>query len=58
MGIINTKYQAIEVYRRFEDIWTYRQFVPDQEVELESIRLSLPIAAFYEFTEVLVKEDS
>lgn len=56
--LINTKYQAIEVYRRFEDIWTYRQFVPDQEVELESIRLSLPIAAFYEFTEVLVKEES
>ena len=54
--LINTKYQAVEVYRRYEDIWTYRQFDPGQEVELASMELSLPIAAFYEFTEVPVKE--
>jgi len=56
--LINTKHQAVEVYRPYEDIWTYRQFDPGQEVELASMGLSFPIAAFYEFTEIPVKEES
>ncbi len=56
--LINTKYQAVEVYQRQEDIWTYRQFDPDQEVDLVSIGFSFPIATCYEFTEILVKEEN
>jgi Uma2 family endonuclease len=55
--LINTKYQAVEVYRRLEDIWTYQQFDPGQEVELASLGLSFPIAAFYELTEVPIRQE-
>jgi Uma2 family endonuclease len=50
--LINTKYQAVEIYQRQEDVWTYRQFDPGQEVEFASLELSFPMAALYEFTEV------
>ena len=55
--LVNTKYQAVEIYRRLEDIWTYQLFDPGQEVELVSLGLSFPVAAFYELTEVPIRQE-
>ncbi len=45
--LIETKYQAIEVYCRTSQIWTYQVYGPGDEVELTSIGVRLPVAALY-----------
>lgn len=47
--LIDTQLQAVDVYRRQTDnLWTLHPFGPDDEVELSSIGIRLPIAALYE----------
>src|SRR5205823_9792039 len=45
--LIATKYQLVEVYRRTSPRWTYDAYGPDDEVELTSIDVRLPVAVLY-----------
>jgi Uma2 family endonuclease len=45
--LIATKYQLIEVYRRMSPRWTYDAYGPNDEVELMSIDVRLPVALLY-----------
>lgn len=45
--LIATKYQLVEVYRRMSSRWTYDAYGPDDEVELMSIDVRLPVAVLY-----------
>ena len=47
--LVNTRRQAVEVYRRAsENLWTLHFFEPGDQVKLESLSISIPIAAIYE----------
>lgn len=47
--LVNTQRQAVEVYRRAsENLWTLHFFGPGEQVELESLNVSIPVAAIYE----------
>ena len=48
--LVNSEYQAVEVYRRGGRNWTYHRFESGDEVELAGIGAPIPIAAFYERT--------
>ena len=52
--LISTQYQMVEVFRRYADgnMWLYQQYVPDQIVELASIRLTIPLGNIYRLTDV------
>ncbi len=51
--LIATAYRAVEVFRRTTEGWTaFRIYGPDDTVELESIGVTIPVAALYRRTEV------
>ena len=45
--LMSTKYQAVEVYRRTSQIWTYQAYGSGDEIELLSIGARVTVAAFY-----------
>src|SRR5579863_6962886 len=45
--LIATKYQAVEVYRRTSQSWTYDAYGPKDEVELTSLAITISVAALY-----------
>ena len=50
--LVSTDEQAVDVYRRAsEKLWTLHLFGPNDEIELKSISVNVPIAAFYENVE-------
>jgi Uma2 family endonuclease len=51
-ALVNSDYQAVEVYRRGGADWTYRRYEAGDEVELVGIGARLPIAVFYRRTTV------
>ena len=57
--LVNTQCQLVEVFQRQSDgnLWLYQQFGPGQEVDLASIGLKFPLAAFYDLTSVPVEEE-
>jgi Uma2 family endonuclease len=50
--LVNTKYQAVEVFHRTLKIWEYQAYGPGDEVELASIGVCFPLAALYRRTTV------
>lgn len=48
--LVNSDYQAIEVYRREGPDWIYRRYEPGDEVVLPSIGLRCPVSAVYRLT--------
>lgn len=47
--LVSTDEPAVDVYRRAsEKLWTLHLFGPGDDVELKSIQVTVPIAAFYE----------
>jgi len=53
--LINTRRQLVEVYRRQGAKWDYQKLGPDQELELATMGLTIPVATLYKLTEVPVK---
>jgi len=45
--LVSTKYQAVEVYRRALQVWTYQAYGPGDDMELPSIGVRVSVAAFY-----------
>lgn len=45
--IIATKYQSVEMYRRTPETWTYTAYGPNDSIELTSLDIRIPVAAFY-----------
>ncbi len=45
--LIATKYQAVEVYRRTPQSWTYDAYGPSDEIELTSLAINVSVAALY-----------
>jgi len=56
--LISSQYQAVEVFRRKKDVWLYRRYAAEQEVELESLDIRFLVAALYERIRVPVKDES
>jgi Uma2 family endonuclease len=51
--LVNTEYQAVEVYRRTEGQWgTFHVYRPGDDVELTSVDARFPVAALYRRTDV------
>ncbi|HWE60100.1 MAG TPA: Uma2 family endonuclease, partial [Chloroflexota bacterium] len=51
--LVNTAYQAVEVFRRGSDEWSaYHAYGPGDEVVLTSIDAHVPLAALYDLTDV------
>jgi Uma2 family endonuclease len=50
--LVNTKYQAVEVFHRSLKSWEYQVYGPGDEVELASIGVCFPLAALYRHTTV------
>ncbi len=55
--LIDTEYQAVEVFRRASHLWTYQAYGPSDEIELTSIGVRIPFAAFYRNSSVLERID-
>ncbi len=55
--LINSRYQAVEAFRRKGEVWIYRRFTSGQEIVLESMDLRFPISAVYERINVPTKEE-
>ena len=51
--LIDTEYQAIEVFRRTSHLWTYQAYAANDEIELTSISIRIPFTAFYRNSSVL-----
>lgn len=46
--LVGTKYQSVEIFRRTEKGWSiYQEYKPDDEIELTSLDVRFPVAAFY-----------
>lgn len=45
--LVATRYQLVEVYRRMDPHWSYDAYGPDEEIELASFDIRLPIATIY-----------
>jgi Uma2 family endonuclease len=45
--IVATKYQAVEIYHRTPQTWTYDAYGPCDEIELMSLDIRIPVAALY-----------
>jgi Uma2 family endonuclease len=57
--LVSTTYQSVEVYRRTPDGWTsYQAYRPGETIHLTSIDVHLPLAAFYELSNVPETLDS
>ncbi len=52
--LVATKYQAVELQRRTGDEWTLHLYGPEDEIELTSIGVRLPVSALYRGTIVPV----
>jgi Uma2 family endonuclease len=51
--LVNTDYQAVEVYRRTEGGWgTFHVYRPGDDVELASVDARFPVASLYRRTDV------
>jgi len=50
--LVNTKRQLVEVFRRSPEGWMLQVYGPDDEVELTSLGVHVPVAALYELTDV------
>jgi Uma2 family endonuclease len=51
--LVGTRYQRVEVYRRTAEGWgLFRFYGPEDEIELTSIDVRLPVAALYRRTDV------
>ncbi len=51
--LVSTKRQLVEVFRRTTEGWTvYHIYEPGDEVELISVGVRIPVATFYEMTDV------
>ncbi len=51
--LVSTKRQLVEVFRRTAEGWTvYHVYEPGDEVELISVGVRIPVATFYEMTDV------
>jgi Uma2 family endonuclease len=51
--LVNTEYQAVEVFRRTPEGWAiYHAYGSSEEVELTSIGVRIPVAALYRRTDV------
>lgn len=46
--LINTRRQAVEVYRREQGFWKLYEFGPDEQMTLESLNIRIPLASIYE----------
>lgn len=46
--LVATKYQSVEIFRRTEMGWSiYQEYKPGDEIDLISLDVSFPVAAFY-----------
>ena len=55
--LIATKYQAVDVYRRVGNIWTYQTYGPGDKFELTSIGVPLVVTELYRNAGMLENED-
>lgn len=55
--LVATTYQAVEVYRRTAEAWTYQAYGPDDVIELAGIEATVPVAALYRSAGVPVGTD-
>ncbi len=55
--LVDTEYQTIEIFRRTSHVWTYQVYTPHEDVELTSIGIRIPFAAFYRNSSVPVRTD-
>lgn len=55
-ALVNWQRQLVEVYRRENGRWIYQRYEPDEDVELVSVGLAIPIRAIYARTTVPIKE--
>ncbi len=55
--LVAAKYQAVEVYRRTPQSWTYDAYGPSDEIELTSLAISVSVAALYRDAGVPVAMD-
>jgi Uma2 family endonuclease len=56
--LVDTQRQAVDLYRRATtNLWTLHLFGEGDQVELASLQIRIPIAAFYENVLVLTNED-
>ncbi len=47
--LVNTRYLAVEIYRRQKkNLWTYQVLEIDDDLELTSINVRIPVSAIYE----------
>lgn len=45
--LVASKYQAVDVYRRTLQSWTYDAYGPGDKIELTSLAISVPVDALY-----------
>jgi Uma2 family endonuclease len=55
--LVASKYQAVEVYRRTSQSWTYDAYGPSDEIELSSLAINVSVAALYRDAGVPVAMD-
>jgi Uma2 family endonuclease len=55
--LVASKYQAVEVYRRTPQSWTYDAYGPSEEIELSSLAIRVSVAALYREAGVPVAMD-
>ena len=55
--LIDTEYQAIEVFRRTSQLWTYQAYGPADEIELTSLDIRVSFEAFYRNSGVVEEMD-
>jgi hypothetical protein len=55
--LITTRYQAVEVQRRFGNEWTLHTFKPGDDIELVSISVRFPLDLLYRGTSVPIMSD-
>lgn len=46
--LVDTRRVAVDVYRRSGDVWSLQSYGPGDDVVLESMASTIPIASFYE----------
>jgi Uma2 family endonuclease len=58
-ALVNTQYQMVEVFRRYANgnMWLYKCYGPNQEIELASVKLMIPLSDVYRLTDVPEQED-
>ena len=45
--LVSTRYQAVEVYTRTPEAWTYRAYSSGDQIELASLAVRVPVVALY-----------